>query len=75
MNWIPPCTADQTADACAKANGWPDPFQFNMQSGSAAPENAVTGFGPASFYFRTGTSKLYVFGGTPGTEVGWNILN
>ncbi len=65
------CIADQTAEACAKANGWPGPFTFNMQSGAGSPEDVNIGYGPASAYFDTEGPAWYDFGGVAGTSVGW----
>lgn len=73
--FIPPCLADQTALVCAKTRGWPGPYTYNLQSGTAAPEGVVTGYGPSSTYFRSSTSKWYNFGGVAGANTGWNIIN
>ncbi len=69
------CTTNRTAEACAKANGWPAPESFYMQFGSGAPENVYTGYGAGSFYLRTSNQKLYVFTGSHGGKTGWTILN
>lgn len=59
--------------ACNSAKGYP--AAPAIYSGSGAPENTWIGFWPGDLYLNTATSKLYVFNGTSGTAVGWNILN
>ena len=73
--FIPPCLPDRTANACAKAHGWPDPFSYNLQTGTVAPEGAIIGYGPSSFYERTSTGKHYVFSGVAGAMVGWTLID
>lgn len=72
-------TLNQQA-VCQTANGQPyGPIVEVGYTGTAkdvAPENNITGLaiGLHSFW-RQSTNKMYVFGGTVGTKVGWNILN
>lgn len=62
---------------CYTANGQPSSPIVQVSSGAnPAPENNIIGLAVGQhFYWRTSTSKLYIFGGTPGTAVGWVILN
>lgn len=69
-----PCYSNASQEACIAAQGLPSGTDSSY--GTADPENNVIGMiTGGSFYFRTSTSKLYVFGGTPRTSVGWVILN
>lgn len=67
------CYENASAEACAKAQGWP--YDPNILRGSDAPGNVVIGYYQGQFYFRTATNKLYVFLGTPGTDVGWEEIS
>lgn len=74
MNTFSPC--DEGAMACNLAQGLPTEGPIMSPPGTVAPENNIVGYLTGGhFYFRTSTSKLYVFGGTPRTSVGWIILN
>lgn len=67
------CLTDAGAAACAKVKGWPDgPMRY---SGDVPPENVQTGYWVGDQYFNTDVQTLYVFNGTPGTSVGWVLIN
>jgi hypothetical protein len=64
------------ADACNLAQGLPTQGPIMSPPGTDDPEGAVTGYiTGGQFYWRTSTSKLYVFGGVPRENTGWVILN
>lgn len=72
--WFDPCGQNAGAEACNALNGLP--AEVISEYGTDAPEGVITGYRIGGhFYFRTSTSKLYVFGGTPRTSTGWVILN
>lgn len=72
--WTDPCGVLNQQAVCSTQRGQPaQPF---VQVDSEAPENVHTGFAVGlHLYWRTTTNKMYVFGGTVGTKVGWVILN
>lgn len=72
---IDPCGTGAAAAACQAAQGLPLEVTYSPP-GTDDPEGNVVGYVTGGqFYFRTSTSKLYVFGGTPRTSTGWVILN
>lgn len=63
-----PCE-QTTAEACARARGWP--INPRMLSGSGSPEGNEVGYWPNDQYLDIDTNVLYIFNGTPGTSFGW----
>lgn len=75
-----PCGLLNQQAVCNTANGQPSsPVIQVALTGSAldvAPENNIAGLAVGlHLFFRQSTAKLYIFGGTVGTKVGWTILN
>lgn len=72
--WLDPCGTLNQQAVCNNARGLPtEPF---TQVGTDAPENNVTGHAVGLHqYWKSSTNKMYIFGGTVGTKVGWVILN
>lgn len=78
--YIDPCGSLNQQAACNSANGQPtSPIVQVGLTGTAldvAPENNIAGLAVGQhLFFRQSTAKLYIFGGTVGTKVGWTILN
>lgn len=78
--YIDPCGLLNQQAVCNNAQGLPtSPFTQVGYTGTpfdVDPENNITGIAIGLHQFwRQSTSKMYVFGGTPGTKVGWTILN